>query len=329
MRESKRRWWASKRLNRIWLENWGIIMWTLGDVSSQAGKRFLITGGNSGVGYWAAVELARRGAEVVLACRDKARAEAAAQQLKVDSGGGTAEVIVLDLASLDSVRRAAEELLGRGVAFDGLINNAGVMAPPKRRETRDGFELQFGTNVLGHYALTCRLMPIVTERVVTLSSIAHKRGRIAFEDLQSTKSYNPMRAYEQSKLGDLMFSFELERKLRAAGSPVISIAVHPGVAKTNLFRIGGSKGLGRIAEVVVQTSLGILFESAAAGAIPTIFAATSPDAKGGGYYGPQGFKEMRGGDVGPAFVSAAAQDVAAQGRLWDVCAELTGVELKS
>ncbi len=302
-------------------------MWTLADVPSQVGKRYLVTGGNSGVGYYAAVELARRGAEVVLACRDKARAETAALQLISEAGGGKAEVVVLDLASLDSVRRVADDLLARGVAFDGLINNAGVMTPPRRLETKDGFELQFGTNVLGHYALTCRLMPIVTERVVTVSSIAHKRGRIAFEDLQSKKSYNPLRAYEQSKLGNLLFTFELERKLRAAGSAVLSIGVHPGVAKTNLFKIGGSKGLGRVAETVVRASLGILFGTGPDGALPTIFAATSPDAKGGGYYGPQGFKEMRGGDVGPAFISKAAQDVAAQARLWDVCAELTGVEL--
>ncbi len=303
--------------------------WTLADVSSQVGKRFLITGGNSGVGYYAAVELARRGAEVVLACRDRARAEAAARQLKVDSGGGAAEVIELDLASLDSVRRVAEDLVGRAVVFDGLINNAGVMAPPKRLTTKDGFELQFGTNVLGHYALTCRLLPIVKERVVTLASIAHKRGRIAFEDLQSEKSYKPMPAYQQSKLGDLMFAIELERKLRAAGSGVSSIAVHPGVAKTSLFKIGNGKGLARAAEVVLQTSLGVLFASAEDGALPTVFAATSPDAAGGGYYGPQGFQEMRGGDVGPAFVSATAQDAAAQKRLWDICADLTGVSLTS
>jgi len=306
--------------------------WTLADVPSQVGKRFLITGGNSGVGYYAAVELARRGAVVVLACRDRAKGEAALKQLRVDAAGpesaaGAAEVIVLDLASLESVRRVAEDLVGRGVAFDGLINNAGVMAPSKRLQTKDGFEVQFGTNVLGHFALTCRMMPIVKARVVTLASIAHKQGRIAFEDLQSQKSYNPMRAYQQSKLGDVMFAFELERRLRAAGSAVISIAVHPGVARTNLFKIGSSKGLGRVAELVLQTSLGVLFGSGPDGAVPTVFAATSPDAKGGAYYGPQGFKEMRGGDVGPAFVSQAAQDVAAQGRLWGVCAELTGVDL--
>ena len=243
----------------------------------------------------------------------------------MDSGGGAAAVIELDLASLDSVRRVADELVGRGEAFDGLINNAGVMAPPKRLETRDGFELQFGTNVLGHYALTCRLMPIVKERVVTLASIAHKRGRIAFEDLQSVKSYNPMKAYQQSKLADLMFSMELERKLRAAGSAVSSIAVHPGVAKTSLFKIGNGKGLARVAEVVLQTSLGVLFGSAQDGALPTVFAATSPDAVGGGYYGPQGFQEMRGGDVGDAQVAPQARDTAAAARLWSVCEEFTGV----
>jgi len=307
--------------------------WTLADVSSQAGKRFLITGGNSGVGYYAAVELARRGGVVVLACRNRARGEAALQRLKVDAAGpesaaSAAELVMLDLASLESVQRVAEDLVVQGRPIDVLVNNAGVMAPVKRQETRDGFEMQFGTNVLGHYALTCRLMPIVKERVVTLSSIAHKQGRIAFEDLQSAKSYNPMRTYQQSKLADLLFAFELERKLRAAGSAVISLAVHPGVAKTNLFKIGDSKGLGRLAEVVVQTSLGILFESAAEGAIPTVFAATSPDARGGGYYGPQGFREMRGGDVGPAVVAKQAQDVAVQEELWDVCAELTGVDLE-
>ena len=302
-------------------------MWTLADVPSQAGKRYLITGGNSGIGYYAALELARRGASVVLACRDKARGEAAARQLNVESGGATAEVLELDLASLDSVKRVAEGLVARAVPFDALINNAGVMAPPKRQESRDGFELQFGTNVLGHYALTCRLMPVVKERVVTLSSIAHKRGQIAFEDLQSKAGYNPMRAYQQSKLADLMFAFELERKLRAAGSQVASIAVHPGVARTNLFKVGSSTGLAKVAETVLQTSLGVLFGSGPDGAVPTIFAATSPEAKGGEYYGPQGFQEMRGGDVGPAFVSKAAQDVAAQQKLWNICADLTGVDL--
>jgi NAD(P)-dependent dehydrogenase (short-subunit alcohol dehydrogenase family) len=307
-------------------------MWTLADVPSQAGKRFFITGGNSGIGYYAAAELARRGAVVVMACRDRAKGEAALEKLKVDAAGpdsaaDRAELVVLDLASLDSVRSVAEDAVSRGIQIDGLINNAGVMTPPKRLETRDGFELQFGTNVLGHFALTCRMMPIVKARVVTVSSIAHKSGRINFDDLQSRQSYGPLRAYQQSKLGDVMFTLELERRLRAAGSSVLSIGVHPGVALTNLFKVGDGTGLAGAAQGFIRMLIGTLMGSGLDGALPTVYAATAPEAVGGGYYGPQGFQEMRGGDVGPAFVSAAARDVAAQQRLWEVCAELTGVDL--
>lgn len=308
-------------------------------MKSQSGKRVLITGANSGVGYAAAVELARRGAVVVLACRDKGRGEAALAKLRgdsagPDSAGAQAELVELDLASLASVERVAEAELARGMGLDCLINNAGVMAPPKRLETEDGFELQFGTNVLGHYALTCRLMPAlvragdaVKSRVVTLSSIAHKRGRLNFDDLQAKQVYQPMEAYSQSKLGDLMFAFELERRLEAAGLPVQSIAVHPGVAKTNLFKVGNGKGLAAVAQSLFQHSLGVIFNTELGGAIPTLFAATAQAAKGGAYYGSQGLQEMRGGDVGPAQVSAAAADVQAQSRLWQVCEQLTGVKL--
>jgi len=306
--------------------------WTLAQVPSQVGKRFLITGANSGVGYWAAVELARRGAVVLLACRDRAKGEAARRRLRIDAAGdgsaaGKAELVLLDLGWLDSVRQVAEDQLARGLALDGLINNAGVMAPLRRLETKDGFELQFGTNMLGHFALTCRLMPLVRSRVVTVSSIAHKRGWIDFDDLQSKRSYGPERSYAQSKLANVMFAFELERRLRASGSQAASIGVHPGVAKTNLFKVGSSKGLAKVAEFIVHETIGLLLGSGLDGALPTIYAATSPDADGGGYYGPQGFQEMRGGDVGPAIVAAAARDVTAQQRLWEVCAELTGVDL--
>jgi len=304
--------------------------WTLDQMGSQAGKRFLITGANSGVGYSAAVELARRGAVVVMGCRDRARGEAAQGRLKAETGG-SAELVVLDLASLDSVRCVAEAEVARGLALDGLINNAGVMAPPKRLETEDGFELQFGTNVLGHYVLTCMLTEALARakagRVVTLASIAHKRGRIAFEDLQSERRYKPMDAYGQSKLADLMLAIELERRYREAGLPMVSIAVHPGVARTNLFKVGSSTGLARVAERVIQGSIGLFLGSELDGAIPTLYAATSPDAVGGAYYGPQGLQEMRGGNVGLAAVSVAAQDEVARRRLWDVCAELTGVNL--
>ncbi len=313
-------------------------------MGSQAGKRFFITGANSGVGYSAAVELARRGACVVMACRDTVRGEAALAKLRTDAAGPEsaaceAELVLLDLASLDSVKRVAEEELARGVPIHGLINNAGVMAPPKRLETKDGFELQFGTNVLGHFALTCRLTRalemgrgVVREedsRVVTLASIAHKRGRIHFDDLQFKRRYNPMDAYAQSKLADLMFAMELQRRYHERNAGVTSIGVHPGVAQTRLFKVGSSTGLGAMAEKIIQSSIGALLNSELGGAIPTLFAATAPEAQGGAYYGSQGFFEMRGGDVGPAKVSDAAKDEAARRRLWEVCEELTGVSLSA
>ncbi len=302
--------------------------WTLERMGSQAGKRIFITGANSGVGYAAAVELARRGAVVVLACRNAERGAAALTRLKADAPGpdsaaDRAELVELDLASLASVRRVAEAELARGLALDVLVNNAGVMAPPKREETKDGFEIQFGTNVLGHFALTCLLVPALRRattaaRVVTLSSIAHKRAKIDFDDLQATKKYSPMGAYQQSKLGDLMFAFELERRFRAGKMGMLSIPVHPGVAESNLFKSAPS-----FFPAIVRTFLNTQLD----GAIPTLFAATSPEAKGGVYYGSQGLMEMRGGDVGEAVVAPQGRDEAVQRRLWLVCEELTGVEL--
>lgn len=314
-------------------------LWTLDQMKSQAGKRILITGANSGVGYSAAVELARHGAVVVMACRDRGRGAASLVKLRADASGpdsaaSRAELVELDLASLDSVKRVAEEELARGVRLDCLINNAGVMAPPKRLETKDGFEVQFGTNVLGHYALTCRLMPALVRasgatqsRVVTLSSIAHKRGKLNFDDLQAKQHYVPMDSYAQSKLGDLMFAFELERRVAAAGLPVESLAVHPGVAKTNLFKVGDGTGLAGVAQSIFQHSLGVIFNTELGGAIPTLFAATSEKAQGGAYYGSQSLQEMRGGDVGLAQVAPQAKDAEAQARLWQVCEALTGVSL--
>lgn len=318
--------------------------WTLADIPPQAGRRFFITGANSGIGYAAAVELARRGAVVVLACRDEARGRAALSRLRVEaaspgSAADEAELVLLNLASLASVREVAEAEVARRLPLHGLINNAGVMAPPQRRVTVDGFELQFGTNVLGHFALTCGLMralerghsaqPDDSARVVTVSSVAHKRGKIDFDDLQSTQGYKPMGAYAQSKLADLMFAFELERRLQAANLGTRSLAVHPGVARSELFKVGSGKGLARLAEGAIRGSIGLLLNSEAEGALPTLYAATAGEAKGGGYYGPQGFKEMRGGDVGSAEVAPAAQDLQAQQRLWQVCEQLTGTGLKA
>ena len=315
--------------------------WTIADIPSQAGRRVLITGANSGIGYPTAVELARKGATVVLACRDQQRGEAAVQRLRAEVVGAQVELAILDLASLASVQEVAGRELERGLPLDVLINNAGVMAPAKRQQTRDGFEVQFGTNVLGHFALTGLLLPALERaaaiatseatrpRVVTLASIAHKRGQIRFDDLQSRQRYSPMDAYQQSKLADLMFAFEMERRLEARSSGVMSLAAHPGVAKTNLFKVGSSTGLAAVVEKVIAGVIGALLNSDADGALPTLYAATAAEAVGGGYYGPQGFQEMRGGDVGEAEVAKQAQDEAAAARLWSVCEELTGVRFLS
>jgi NAD(P)-dependent dehydrogenase (short-subunit alcohol dehydrogenase family) len=311
--------------------------WTAAEIPDQTGRRVLITGANSGIGYMTALKLARKGATVVLACRDERRGRAAISRMVADSPGVQLELVLLDLASLASVREVAARELDRGLPLDLLINNAGVMAPPKRLETKDGFEMQFGTNVLGHFALTGLLLPALEQaaakadsqetrpRVVTVASIAHKRGRINFDDLQSKEQYSPMAAYQQSKLADLMFSFELERRRQSESSGVVSVAAHPGVAETNLFKIGSGKGLSAVVPTPLTEAIGLLLNSDAEGALPTLYAATAAEAKGGGYYGPQGFQEMRGGDVGQAQVSDLARDEAAAARLWGACEDLTGV----
>lgn len=311
--------------------------WTAAQIPDQAGRRVFITGANSGIGFPTALKLARRGATVVLACRDQARGEAAMRRIQAEAPGAQLELVLLDLASLASVRQVAARELDRGSALDVLINNAGVMAPPKRLQTEDGFELQFGTNVLGHFALTGLLMPALERaaakaendanrpRVVTVASIAHKKGRINFEDLQSETKYDPKGAYQQSKLADLMFSFELDRRLKAKSSAVMSLAAHPGVAQTNIIKVGSGQGVSGLLERGIAGMIGMLMNSDAEGALPTLYAATATDAVAGGYYGPQGLVEARGGDVGPAQIAPEARDCAAAGRLWGVCEELCGV----
>ncbi|MGF6571138.1 NAD(P)-dependent dehydrogenase (short-subunit alcohol dehydrogenase family) [Paraburkholderia sp. GAS333] len=309
------------------------VTWTPADIPSLNGKRILITGANSGIGYHAALVLAQKGAHVILACRDAHRAETALTRLKTTAPEASAEVSSLDLASLESIREFARRELAEQRPLHMLINNAGVMAPPKRLETADGFELQFGTNVLGHFALTGLLMPLLERaavseppRVVTVASIAHKRGRLDFDDLQSTRRYSPMQSYQQSKLANLMFALELDRRLRANGSRVMSVAVHPGVANTNLFRAGERSALDSAMRAVASHLIGAFLNSDDAGALPTLYAATSPNVAGGGYYGPTGWMEMRGDHVGDAAIAQQAQDVESARRLWDVCETLTGVK---
>lgn len=308
--------------------------WTLADIPSQAGKRILITGANSGIGYYAAFTLARKGAHVILACRNRRKGEAALARLNAEAPGTGTELAILDLASLGSVREFAARELALGRPIHVLINNAGVMAPPTRQETVDGFELQFGTNVLGHFALTGLLLPALRQaaeqsaeapRIVTIASIAHKRGRLNFDDLQYKQNYGPMKSYQQSKLANLMLALEMERRLRAVGSTILSVAAHPGVANTNLFQTGQRSAAEKTARKVLGHLIGAFLNTEAEGALPTLYAATFSGVTGGGYYGPLGFQEMCGDEIGPATIEPHANDAEAAARLWDVCEALTSV----
>jgi NAD(P)-dependent dehydrogenase (short-subunit alcohol dehydrogenase family) len=286
--------------------------WTAADLPAQTGRTVVVTGANSGLGLATARALAAAGARVVLAVRDPARGARAAAGLS-----GDVEVRRLDLADLSSVRAFAEEWAG---PLDVLVNNAGIMAVPAG-VTGDGFELQFGTNHLGHFALTNLLLPAVTDRVVTLSSTMHRVGTIVLDDLNwQRRPYSAGRAYGQSKLANLLFTLELQRRLTAAGSPVRAVAAHPGWAATNLQSHSGS----RVKDAAMAVGNRLLGVSAEQGALPTLFAATA-DVPGGSYVGPGGLFEVRGG---PTLVgrSAAASDAALAARLWTASAELTGVD---
>jgi NAD(P)-dependent dehydrogenase (short-subunit alcohol dehydrogenase family) len=276
----------------------------------QSGRTLVVTGANSGIGLAAARELAAHGAHVVLAVRDTAKGEAAAAGLS-----GDPEVCALDLADLASVRAFAE---GLDRSIDVLVNNAGVMATP-HRTTADGFELQLGTNHLGHFALAGLLLPRIQDRVLTISSGGHRIGRIKFDDLQSERSYRRWAAYGQSKLANLLFMYELQRRLDAAGSTLRSVAAHPGYAATNLQSHTES-----IQDRIMALGNRIFAQSDEQGAWPTLYAATTPDLPGGSYVGPDGLLEQRGN---PKLVgsSAAARDEATARRLWEVSEELTGV----
>ena len=300
--------------------------WTATDIPDQHGRRAVVTGANSGIGFHAALELARHGAEVVLACRDAGRGAAAVKRIKDGAPGASVELRALDLADLASVRAFAADL---DTAPDLLVNNAGVMAIP-RRTTADGFEMQLATNHLGHFALTGLLLPALLRRpeprVVTLSSTMHRTGRIDFDDLQGERSYRRWGAYSQSKLANLLFAFELARRAAAADSPLISVAAHPGYAATNLQSARLEDGVVAWAEAQAMRVGNLVFaQSDAAGALPTLYAATM-DIPGGAYVGPDGRGESRGH---PRLVGAskAATDLETARRLWEISEELTGVRL--
>jgi NAD(P)-dependent dehydrogenase (short-subunit alcohol dehydrogenase family) len=297
--------------------------WTASDVPDQSGRVAIVTGSNTGLGYETAKVLAARGARVVLAVRNVDKGESAAAKIVGSSPRADVTVQPLDLGSLQSVRTAAEELKAAYPRIDLLINNGGVMYPPKQT-TKDGFELQFGTNHLGHFALTGllldHLLPVEGSRVVAVASMAHNiRAGIRFDDLQWERSYNRVSAYGQSKLANLMFAYDLQRRLAAKGAPTIAVAAHPGISNTELMRHipGGSLP-------ILIKAAGLVTNSPAVGALATLRAATAPDVTGGQYYGPDGFQELLGH---PKLVSSSAQshDEAIQQRLWTVSEELTGV----
>ena len=298
--------------------------WTAADVPDRSGRVAVVTGANSGIGYEAAAVLAGRGARVVVAVRDLGKGESAVHQIKRRSPNADVALQQLDLSSLASVRAAAEDLRAAYPRIDLLINNAGVMYPPKQT-TADGLELQFGTNHLGHFALTGllldHLLPVEGSRVVTVASIAHNiQAGIHFEDLQWERSYNRVAAYGQSKLANLMFTYELQRRLADKQAPTVAVAAHPGISNTELMRhIPGSglPGFSRLA--------GLVTNSPAVGALATLRAATDSAVRGGQYYGPSGFRELVGH---PVLVQSnrMSHDTEVQQRLWSVSEELTGVK---
>lgn len=302
--------------------------WTAAEVPDLSGKTAVVTGANSGIGYEAARVLAARGARVVLACRSVARAGEARDAIAAERPDAAVEVLPLDLASLESVRRFARDFASRHPVLDLLCNNAGVMAIPYRK-TADGFEMQIGTNHLGHFALTAALLPQLlaapAARVVNVSSTFHKMGRIDFDDLHGERRYRKWGAYSQSKLANLLFTYELQRRLERAGAPAISVACHPGYAATNLqtasARIAGSA----LQEAVMRLGNRLLAQSAEMGALPTLYAATAPEVRGGDYIGPDGFLE-NSGYPRKTRSSARSHDREAAGLLWEMSEQLTGFD---
>ncbi|OBJ62329.1 SDR family oxidoreductase [Mycobacterium sp. 1423905.2] len=304
-------------------------------VPNLSGKLAIVTGANSGLGFGLARRLSAAGADVVMAIRNRAKGEEAIEKIRASVPDAKLTIKPLDLSSLASVAALGEQLNAEGRPIDILINNAGVMTPPKRDTTSDGFELQFGSNHLGHFALTGQLLPLLRAapkpRVVSLSSLAARRGRINFDDLQFEKSYAPMTAYGQSKLAVLMFARELDRRSRSAGWGILSNAAHPGLTKTNLQISGPSHGREKPAlmQRLYTTSwryAPFLWQEIDEGILPALYAAVTPQAEGGAFYGPRGFYEAAGGGVTEAKVPARALNEADSQRLWEISEQLTGVD---
>ncbi|WP_440412300.1 SDR family oxidoreductase [Neorhizobium petrolearium] len=300
--------------------------WTLDDMPSQKDRTILITG-TGGLGFEDALTLARAGGDVIIAGRNPTKGADAIRRIKEKVPQAKVAMEIVDLGDLASIEALAKRLKETRDHIDVLINNAGVMTPPTRQTTKDGFELQFGTNYLGHFALTAHLLPLLAQgqdpRVVTLSSIAVRSANVAidFDDLQAERSYKPMPVYSQSKLACLMFAFELQRRSEEAGWGITSIAAHPGISRTDLLHNGPGR---RSAQGLLRSLMWFLFQPVAQGALPTLFAATSPKARGGGYYGPDKLGETRGHPT-EAQIPRQAMEKHVAHKLWEISERLTGM----
>jgi NAD(P)-dependent dehydrogenase (short-subunit alcohol dehydrogenase family) len=298
--------------------------WTSEFIGDLRGKKIIITGSTHGIGFEAARVLATKGAEVILAVRNSQKGERALEKIISLNGSIKAAVMQVDLTDLDSVKRFASGYSSRFERLDVLINNAGVMIPPHGR-TKHGFELQFGTNHLGHFALTAHLLPVLAStplsRVVTVSSIAARNARIDFNNLDGSKGYNPMKFYRQSKLANLLFAIELQNRLERAALSTISVACHPGISATNLL----SRGTGRETGKIMMALMGLVAQPADRGALPTLYAATNPDLHGGEFIGPDGPGNHKGYPVLTNDVSRLYNPDLSE-KLWEVSESLTGVK---
>jgi NAD(P)-dependent dehydrogenase (short-subunit alcohol dehydrogenase family) len=300
--------------------------WTAADIPQRNGGLAIITGSTEGIGYEDALALSSSGWKVIMMGRNTQKGNESIAKIHQTNPNAQVSFEKIDLADLSSIKAFASKMTSAGQAIDLLINNAGIMTPPKRLETADGFELQFGTNHLGHFALTAQLLPLLRKssdaRVVTVSSIANREGIINFDDLQAKSSYAPGKAYSQAKLANLMFALELQRQSEKHGWGILSTAAHPGVSRTNLLITGAGRWS---AAGMARTFLPFLFQPSAQGALPTLYAATSPEAKGGVYYGPNKMIETRG-FPSVAKIPSQAKDLKVSLKLWALSQELTKVE---
>jgi NAD(P)-dependent dehydrogenase (short-subunit alcohol dehydrogenase family) len=301
--------------------------WTTKDIPDQSGKLAVVTGATGGLGLETALDLAGAGAEVALVGRNPTKGRDTAGLIRGRYPAAKVWFEQVDLADLASVNAFTDEMLAEGRPIDILINNAEVMALPKRQTTVDGFEMQFGTNYLSHFALTARLLPLLTAakaRVVQLSSMAHRGGRIRLDDLNYEQGYRPWPVYQQSKLAMLMFAIELDRRSAANGWGLTSVAAHPGFARTDLIANGPALEGGLLFRLGTSLLTPFASHSAAAGALPTLMAATMPGVTGGQYFGPQGWQEMKG-PPGPGKIEPQALDAGVAAKLWAASEQLTGV----